>query len=39
MNPSLIERLRSDIAGLHEQGLYKTERILTSPQGGVVRTG
>jgi glycine C-acetyltransferase len=36
MNQSLIERLRSDLAALREQGLYKTERVLTSPQGGVV---
>ena len=30
---------RSDLAGLREQGLYKSERVLASPQGGVVRTG
>jgi len=36
MNQSLIDRLRSDLAALREQGLYKTERVLTSPQGGVV---
>ena len=36
MNQSVIERLRSDLAALREQGLYKTERVLTSPQGGVV---
>ena len=39
MNESLIERLRSDIAALREQGLYKGERILSGPQGGQVRTG
>ncbi|MFI4907374.1 MAG: glycine C-acetyltransferase [Steroidobacterales bacterium] len=37
--PSLLERLRSEIAGLREQGLYKSERVLAGPQGGTVRTG
>ena len=36
MNQSVIERLRADLAGLREQGLYKAERVLTAPQGGVV---
>ncbi len=39
MMPSLVERLRSEIAGLREQGLYKSERVLAGPQGGTVRTG
>ena len=39
MMPSLLERLRSEIAGLREQGLYKSERVLAGPQGGTVRTG
>src|SRR5690606_6301058 len=39
MTPSFLERLRSQVAELHEQGLYKTERVLATPQGGVVRTG
>lgn len=39
MSASFIERLRADLAGLREQGLYKTERVLASPQAGVVRTG
>ena len=39
MNPAVIERLRGDLAALREQGLYKGERVLTSPQGGVVRAG
>jgi glycine C-acetyltransferase len=39
MNPAVIERLRGDLAALREQGLYKSERVLTSPQGGVVRAG
>jgi len=39
MNPAFIERLRADLAGLREQGLYKSERVLAGPQGGLVRTG
>ena len=39
MNEALIERLRADLAGLKEQGLYKSERVLAGPQGGTVRTG
>jgi glycine C-acetyltransferase len=39
MKQAVIERLRADLEGLKAQGLYKTERVLTGPQGGVVRTG
>src|SRR5580698_3368695 len=39
MNPAFIERLRADLAGLKEQGLYKSERVLAGPQGGLVKTG
>ena len=39
MNEALIERLRADLAALTEQGLYKSERVLAGPQGGLVRTG
>jgi glycine C-acetyltransferase len=39
MKQAVIERLRADLEGLKEQGLYKSERVLTGPQGGVVRTG
>jgi glycine C-acetyltransferase len=39
MNPAVIERLRGELAALREQGLYKSERVLTGPQGGVVRAG
>ncbi|MGQ0833721.1 MAG: glycine C-acetyltransferase [Gammaproteobacteria bacterium] len=38
MQPQLIERLRADLAAVREQGLYKRERVLSSPQGGLVRT-
>ena len=34
----LIERLRSQRAELEEQGLYKPERVLSGPQGSVIRT-
>src|SRR3984893_6460597 len=39
MKQAVIERLRADLEGLKEQGLYKSERGLAGPQGGVVRTG
>ncbi len=39
MKQAVIERLRADLEGLRAQGLYKTERVLTGPQGGVIRTG
>ena len=38
MNPAFTERLRADLQGLTEQGLFKNERVLAGPQGGVVRT-
>ena len=36
MNQTVIERLRGELQGLREQGLYKGERVLEGPQGGVV---
>jgi len=39
MNQAVIERLRAELKGLREQGLYKSERVLASPQGGLVRAG
>ncbi len=39
MMPQLIERLRSELSALREQGLYKSERVLAGPQGGRVTTG
>jgi glycine C-acetyltransferase len=39
MHQAVIERLRGELAGLREQGLYKSERVLTGPQGAVVHTG
>src|ERR1700723_1816234 len=39
MSASILERLRADLAGLRAAGLYKSERVLGGPQGGVIRTG
>jgi glycine C-acetyltransferase len=39
MNQALLERLRTDLSGLRGQGLYKSERVITGPQGAVVHTG
>ena len=39
MNEAFLKRLRSDISAVRDQGLYKSERVIASPQGGVVRTG
>jgi glycine C-acetyltransferase len=39
MKSSVLDRLTADLAALREQGLYKGERVLATPQGGVVRTG
>jgi len=37
MNQAVIERLRGELRDLTGQGLYKKERVLGGPQGGVVR--
>jgi glycine C-acetyltransferase len=39
MPQAFIARLRAELAALREQGLYKSERTLAGPQGGVVRVG
>ncbi len=39
MDSGFIVRLRTDLEGLRAQGLYKSERVLASPQGGTVRVG
>src|SRR5215212_5123143 len=39
MNETFLERLRGGLASVREQGLYKSERVISGPQGGVVRTG
>ncbi|HEV2285654.1 MAG TPA: glycine C-acetyltransferase [Steroidobacteraceae bacterium] len=39
MNQAFSDRLRGELAALREQGLYKSERVLSGPQGAVVRAG
>jgi 2-amino-3-ketobutyrate coenzyme A ligase len=39
VNEKFLERLRAQLESLRDQGLYKTERVLSSPQSGVVTTG
>src|SRR5579862_674042 len=39
MNQPFSDRLRDDLAALRQQGLYKSERVLAGPQGGLVSTG
>jgi glycine C-acetyltransferase len=33
-----MERLHGELAAVREQGLYKRERVLSTPQGGIVRS-
>ncbi len=39
MNSSFLNRLSAELDSLKEQGLYKGERVLASPQGATIRTG
>jgi glycine C-acetyltransferase len=39
MNPAVITRLREELNGLREQGLYKPERVLEGPQGALIQAG
>ncbi|HYM43691.1 MAG TPA: glycine C-acetyltransferase [Steroidobacteraceae bacterium] len=39
MHQAFLERLRDELASLRQQGLYKGERVLEGPQGGIVRAG
>ncbi len=39
MNEAVITRLRGDLDNLRAQGLFKPERVLEGPQGGVVEAG
>jgi glycine C-acetyltransferase len=38
MKEAFITRLQGELKSLREQGLYKVERVLESPQGGLIRT-
>lgn len=35
---TFYEHLRSELAGIREAGLYKSERVITTPQGAVIKT-
>ncbi len=37
MDPTFLEHLRHETDKLHESGLFKQERTITSPQGAVIR--
>lgn len=38
LSTNLKERLQNELNGLKEEGLYKEERIITTPQGAVIKT-
>ena len=38
MTHAASDRLRSELDSIREQGLYKTERIITTPQSAAIRT-
>ena len=38
MSTALLHHLRSELDGLRDSGLYKSERVITTPQGAVVKT-
>ncbi|MBV6417147.1 MAG: 2-amino-3-ketobutyrate coenzyme A ligase [Steroidobacteraceae bacterium] len=39
MDQAFLDRLAADLADLRNQGLYKSERVLASPQAAVIRSG
>jgi glycine C-acetyltransferase len=39
MSTDFIAHLQSELNGLRAAGLYKSERVITTPQGATVRTG
>jgi glycine C-acetyltransferase len=38
MTTAFITHLRSELDGLRDSGLYKSERVITTPQGAMVKT-
>jgi glycine C-acetyltransferase len=38
LREKFLEHLRSELRGLHEAGLYKEERVLSSPQAAAIKT-
>ena len=39
MNEKLVQRIAKELTEIKEAGLYKTERIIESPQGAVIKVG
>ena len=39
MNEKLVHRIAKELTEIKEAGLYKTERIIESPQGAVIKVG
>ncbi|MGH8370817.1 MAG: glycine C-acetyltransferase [Gammaproteobacteria bacterium] len=39
MNQDFLTHLRQQIAGLHEAGLYKAERVISTPQQAAIKVG
>jgi len=39
MNEKLVQRIAAELTEIKEAGLYKTERIIESPQGAVIKVG
>lgn len=39
MNNKFVQRIASEIEGIRESGLYKTERVISSPQGAEITVG
>ncbi|MFY8045380.1 MAG: aminotransferase class I/II-fold pyridoxal phosphate-dependent enzyme, partial [Chitinophagaceae bacterium] len=39
MNEKMVERLKHELEEIRQNGLFKTERIIESPQGAVIRVG
>jgi glycine C-acetyltransferase len=39
MDQSFLDHLKKETAALREQGLYKAERVITSPQGAAIEVG
>jgi glycine C-acetyltransferase len=39
MSDTFLKRLTAELSAVRERGLYKSERVIAGPQGGIVRTG
>src|SRR5690606_3939453 len=38
MNPTERQRIEGELESIREQGLYRTERVITTPQSAAIRT-